>query len=104
MKGIPKGKQAMFIEQIKASIEQKEKLEWSREVSSGFVQADIIEIVNYKEFSGTFYIHFNFDHTQLFSFEPLEDEPTMLNLRETEELLKWAKGETDQVICPSEWL
>jgi len=67
---------------LSSSMSIKKKAGWSRDVGAGFIKNDIKSVVLYPD--NSFKIVFKWDHEQKFKAGDL-------NLRETEELLKWVK-------------
>lgn len=72
-----------LLRKLRNSRTLKEKYGWSRDIGTGFIKDDINSVTLNPD--GTFTIAFGFNHTQTFT-------TTDLNLRETEELVRYLEG------------
>jgi len=68
-----------LLRKLRASISQREKKGWSRNVGAGFIKEDIKEVTLIGK---KIKIEFNYEHIQTFDVNDL-------NLREQEELVKY---------------
>ena len=81
---------SMLLKMLRNSRTRKIKNGWSREAGAGFIESDIKEV---KLYGKTFTIYFNFLHHQAFTTADL-------NLRETEELIKWIEPRRQKELKP----
>jgi hypothetical protein len=90
-----------FIEAIKKSIEEKISLKWTNFIGAGFAADDITRVWDYQEAAGTFKMQREGNpKTYFMSFASKLKDQGVMNLRELEELLKWAEANPGELPHP----